>query len=65
MSSRDSSPFPPRAAFVGYAPRMSWLEIYAPLGDLDAGLVLLFLVWVATVITGFLLWVRARRGDED
>ncbi|MHC4136884.1 MAG: hypothetical protein ACYTDU_19600 [Planctomycetota bacterium] len=40
---------------------MSWLEIYVPLSRLDAGLKILLLVWVLTVVAGFAAWLTSRR----
>jgi hypothetical protein len=42
---------------------VSWLEIYVPLDRLDAGLKILLLVWVLTVVAGFCAWLVSRRRE--
>ncbi len=48
-----------------YAAVVSWLEIYIPLDRLDTGLRILLAVWLATVVAGFAIWLRARARDPE
>jgi hypothetical protein len=41
-------------------PSLSWLEVYAPLERLDAGLCALLAVWVAVVVAGVAISLRGR-----
>ncbi len=42
-------------------PAMSWWEIYVPFGRLDAGLRILLVIWIVTVVTAFGIWLYQRR----
>lgn len=43
---------------------IAWLKIYAPIGRLDAGLVIFLLVWCAAVLGGFAVWLLRDRGEH-